>query len=155
MNERIRKISLVVVLVAAAIWGYYNLFGDAGKGAQGDAAERLSATAAPAQRPVAVPADSVRPSAEIVDALYEQAWGVDPFGWKPPPEAGAAGQPAARPEWVLTGIFFSERGPIAVVNDKLVRVGETIDQAKVVDINKRQVTLLTGDKTRVLTIPNG
>jgi len=159
VNVRVRQGILVLILIAASIWGYQNIFGEK----RTSTAARPATAAATAIRPPAVQ----RPAAKAatarstvipnVDELRQMSWGADPFRRQlPTASPKTTGNRANnKPEWRLTGIFFSDSGPIAVINDKLVRVGETIDQAEIVDINKKQVTLRTGGKERILTLPNG
>lgn len=158
MNDRVRQGILVIILITACIWGYQNIFGEKRRRPSPPPAAAVPTAGLIAANPgsSATTVDSAVTIPDL-DELQAEAWGTDPFRWQAPPakSTGARQTAAPKPEWRLTGIFFSENGPIAVVNDKLVRVGETIDQAKVVDINKKQVTLRTGGKERVLTLPNG
>lgn len=54
--------------------------------------------------------------------------------------------------WVLSGILWDSRIPSAVVNNRLVAVGDTLDQWQVMEIRKKQVVLSDGKTTKVLTV---
>jgi hypothetical protein len=43
--------------------------------------------------------------------------------------------------WSLTGIIDNGSTPLAFINGKMVKVGDLVDQARVVKIEKHKVTL--------------
>ena len=72
--------------------------------------------------------------------------GRDPFNW--PPEQQAWFQAAAQPETpdflsglALTGIIWDEKMPLAVINERVHGVGDTVAGATVSDIFKETVVL--------------
>jgi hypothetical protein len=55
----------------------------------------------------------------------------------------------------LTGIVYNDRTPLAIINNRPVKVGDAIDQAKVVDIGTRTVTVEYQGKRVTLTVSKG
>jgi len=49
------------------------------------------------------------------------------------------------PEFVLNGIMYLDGGPRAIINDTMVEVGDTVNGAKVIKIDKRNVILQYND----------
>lgn len=64
------------------------------------------------------------------------AWGRNPFA------PAAVGQ--ARGEMVLSGIMWDETDPTAIINDEIVRVGDSVGGRKVVDIKQDRVIVDDG-----------
>jgi hypothetical protein len=56
------------------------------------------------------------------------------------------------PELVLNGIFASEAGSYALINNRIVREGETISGAKVVRIYANKVELNAFGKEIILRV---
>lgn len=56
-------------------------------------------------------------------------------------EPDAEPQPARRPDWVLSSTLVSELRRVAVINDRLVGVGDSILGARVVGIGARSARL--------------
>jgi len=81
-----------------------------------------------------------------------------------PPEAIQAVVPAGRaqraplePEpdeipLVLTGTLIGGKKPMAIINEKFIRLGEEIDMFRVVRIEANRVVLKAGDHLRTLTV---
>lgn len=70
------------------------------------------------------------------------AWGKDPFVPLVAPEAAVkAGKPVAGQALRLTAVFFGSLRPSAIINDRIVYVGGTVDGQKVVDIGRTHVIL--------------
>ena len=57
------------------------------------------------------------------------------------------------PPMQVQGIFWGGKFPQAIINDKIVKVGETIEGAQVVAIEKDLVTVFFGDKKFDLPSP--
>ena len=70
----------------------------------------------------------------------------------PLPESRNAPEPARRGSFVLTGITGSEQNLIAVVNNQLVRVGERVGEARVVEIQSDRVLLDANGRQITLTL---
>lgn len=99
----------------------------------------------------AVPAEVLRQQA----AIAQQAWGRDPFA--PVPEARLrpvvatpeqwrqAGPTPPAPSFRFTGVSQSGGRWLAVVGDRIVRVGDELDGGfTVTEISKRTLTLVSG-----------
>ncbi len=142
MNDRTRKIIVLSSLPVALIWGYYNLIAksDTTTGPWPD--NQAAATVASA---LPAPLPSPATDSAIIQKIRTRSWGVDPFRGR----TVSHGEPTiAQPtvtksglSWVLNGIIFSETSPVAYVNGRLVKVGEIVNTAKVVSIDRRTVTL--------------
>ncbi|HAM72866.1 MAG TPA: hypothetical protein DCM86_14595, partial [Verrucomicrobiales bacterium] len=59
-------------------------------------------------------------------------------------------EPATFPKLVLQGIYYRPAKPSAVINAKTVYVGDKVAQAKVLAIDRREVTVQWGTEVRVL-----
>jgi hypothetical protein len=57
------------------------------------------------------------------------------------PSARAEEKKPAASEFVLNGIMYLEGSPRAIINDSMVEAGDTVDGARVVKIDKRNVLL--------------
>ncbi len=81
--------------------------------------------------------------------LLKQPWGRDPF------KADiAAGAGAASGELELTGIFLRAGKRIAIINRKFIKEGEDAFGARIVKIEKDQVTVEKNNETTTLRIGN-
>lgn len=52
----------------------------------------------------------------------------------------------------LGGILWDEKIPLAIINDSILREGDSIDGLKIERIEKGKVTLIKGDETYVLEV---
>jgi len=68
-------------------------------------------------------------------------------------QATAAVVPPTPPPLKLQGIYYSRSNPAALINGKALFVGETVEGARVVRIERESVTLEQGGKTNVLRMP--
>jgi hypothetical protein len=140
MSESVRKRVLYVLLVGAIAFGVYNF-------SQPRKQYVPSAAAQPEQETVTgVPAALAQPPVNIA-AIRKASWGRDPFRWDSRPQLRPVmnqnkSEPAYIPGWRLSAILYSNSLPMAVVNGKTVRVGDIVDQAKVVKIDRKRVTLM-------------
>ena len=57
------------------------------------------------------------------------------------------------PAMKIQGIFWGGKFPQAIINDKIVKVGEKIEDVKVLAIEKNSVTVFFGNKQFVLPSP--
>ena len=79
-------------------------------------------------------------------------WGGNPFEVErrsnsPTPQPGAS--PSS---YVLSGILWDSKSPSAIINGRLVGVGDPVGQWKVVEIHKDRVILSDGLTTHVMTL---
>jgi type II secretory pathway component PulC len=142
MNDRTRRIIVFSALPVALIWGYYNLMMKSDGGYIPTANDPSLAT---------VPSiASNLPSTTVSDSatfhkIRSRSWGTDPFRGRTvshrEPTIASSTVAKSGLSWVLNGIIFSETSPLAYVNGRPVKVGEVVNSAKVVSIDRRTVTL--------------
>lgn len=139
MSEIKRRKALYILLVAAIAFGVWNFSQPRkryvpGSMTQPEQETVVSAPVAPTQPPV------------NVDAIKKASWGRDPFRWDSrtpsrPRVDQTRSERVSTSGWNLSAILFSTSMPLAVVNGKTVRVGDIVDQARVVKIEQKKVTL--------------
>ena len=81
-----------------------------------------------------------------------KVWGQDPFGAPPGAvdESGGGAQPMAPAE--LQGIIAGPGGMVAIIDDRIVRIGDRVGAELVVEITPRAVVLRRGLTVRRLAI---
>jgi len=130
MSERMRKVLVYGSLVMALCYGAYNFSGSS----------RPNATEQPLTiEPLAAgPAQPVAPALKARDLtqLEEATWGIDPFA--NPKRKTVAGP---RLSWNLKGIVYNPARPLAYINGVRVGIGDMVNSAKVIAIDKTKVTL--------------
>ncbi len=139
MTEATRKKFVYVALVGAVIFGAYSF--TIGK------KKAMTVPAAEDSTPASIQAAVAGASAAEIESRSARPWGRDPFGSGPAPLVHRSVPPTAitssgpRLSWILSGVVYNEKHPLAFVNRKAVGVGDTVDQARVVKIAKNKVTL--------------
>ncbi|HOD66279.1 MAG TPA: hypothetical protein PK186_05775 [candidate division Zixibacteria bacterium] len=132
MSPARRRLFLYVLLGLAVVWGAYSF-----------RRPRPIATPPPATGAAAdtavVPRSDPPARQSDVSSLAARPWGEDPFRVRVRRTDREPAAPA--PSWRLSGIVYSENHPLAIINSRPVGVGDRVDGAVVIDINKRQVTL--------------
>ncbi len=159
MTEAKRKQMMYGILVVAVIWGAWNL-------SQPRRTPRPVETQ-PVSQEVTVQEPTVEalPSIDMA-AKRSEPWGRDPFTGKAarpssPRESNSASarmsENSARSGkgWSLTGIIDNGTMPFAFINGKMVKVGDLIDQARVVSIEKQKVTLSLNGSQFALKVNKG
>ncbi|MHB1948155.1 MAG: hypothetical protein ACYCQI_08585 [Gammaproteobacteria bacterium] len=78
---------------------------------------------------------------------------------KNPPATTVAPTPRPLPyqppkKLVLNGIFISDQESLALINDRLLKIGESVDGSKVVNITTKQVTMEAEGHLFVLESPS-
>ncbi|MCM8784370.1 MAG: general secretion pathway protein GspB [Candidatus Omnitrophica bacterium] len=58
-----------------------------------------------------------------------------------------------RISFVLSGILFDKKDALAIINGELVREGESVEEATVMEIGPKQVKLRYGEETITLKLP--
>ncbi len=90
----------------------------------------------------------------VFAAPDSNAWGEDPFGAPPgstsEPGAGAEQEPMSPVE--LQGIIAGPRGMVAIVDDRVVRIGDRLGTELVEEITPRAVVLRRGPNVRRLVL---
>lgn len=157
MTEQRRKQMMYGILVVAVIWGAWNLM---------TPRKIILQPATPAATEMTAPVTAA--SAQVsfdVEAKRKEAWGRDPFSGsisRTAESRSASGQKSKttttksnRQGWSLTGIIDNGTTPFAFINGKMVKVGDLIDQARVVKIEKQTVTLSINGSHVALKVTKG
>jgi hypothetical protein len=107
--------------------------------------------------PAVAPTASVDPTqvAPPADVAADRApeWAHDPFSnafeRKPAAQAAAsAPAPEPEPEVTVASILYGDERRLAIVNGRIVRVGDKIGESSVIEIAPRAVTLAGGPRGR-------
>ena len=144
MNEQLRKGIVFSTLPIALIWAYFNLFGKSQPTTPSAASDPALATVTPLTNPAA-PAQTADTS--IINRLKRQPWGSDPFrghaAYHAPvsTRVSAVATTSNTLSFVLSGIMYNDQNPVAYVNGQPVKIGQRINSAKVISIERRAVIL--------------
>ncbi len=128
MNEKTRKKIVFAALIIAVIWGYFN-YEHPEKPVANPTLLKVTPTATGSPHKTSLAGD-------LIEEKNAAAWGNDPFRIKNGKQVTRQGG-----NWVVTGILYHETTPLAYINRTPVRVGDTIDNARVQKIEKNYVTL--------------
>lgn len=149
-------ILLAVTILAALVLGYNLLFGKKGPrpGKKSSnvptVAEVLAARPSPSRSP-GMPAGT--PTRRLAPPPPpNQPWGRDPFAIQ---ESRLPATPKAVVQFSgfkITGVVWGPEGYRALVNDRVVRVGDQVDGARIVRITKKGVEILKDGETLFLTL---
>lgn len=90
-------------------------------------------------------------SAQSRQSRYAQ-WGENPFLTEHRKAAISTPGATALSDPVLNGILWDSKIPSAIVNGRLVNVGDTLDQWQVLEIQKDRVVLSDGATTKTLIL---
>lgn len=129
MNPKTRKTVIYLTLTAAMIYAAVNIT-DKFRMESGASLEPPP----PPQHPVARKAEMPIP----IEKYRVLEWGRDPFRKNVSP---AVTSESLTPGWILNGILYDETDPSAIIDGKLVKVGADINGARVINIQKKVVTL--------------
>ena len=149
MSEGLRKKIIFATLPLAILWAVYNF-------------SNKNSTAPTETQPVAslqtvAPITSSQlPDARFINIEDKQAepWGEDPFRTSPRRQlTKSSGR--SQMAWTLGGIIFSHQTPVAFINKQIVRVGDRVDGATVVSINKKSVVLDYRERQITLKLSKG
>ncbi len=143
MNEKTRQRIVFACLGLAIVWGTLN-FGKSKKPISVPEPKTIKALEA---------STTTRTAQALIDVeQYEkEAWGKDPFRhYRKKKEI----TPVTL-SWNLSGIVYSPDNQIAVINNKTVRVGDRVDQARVIQIKKDQVLIEHHGSPVTLTVTKG
>lgn len=133
MSESVRKKIVFAALPLAIIWAVFNLPGRK---------PASPAETAPPPPQVTAPTQPGMPDPRLIDIKGEQAepWGTGPFRCDTYRSNAKPGT-TARLEWVLGGIIYSQNDPLAFINNQTVQIGDKVDDATVIAIDKRSVII--------------
>ncbi len=104
------------------------------------------------KRTVLTAPDSINRDAQNATVKkYSKDWAMDPFYTEPPQKIRAVRRPAQE-SFHLKAISFAGENSVAMINDKIVSVGEWIGQYKVLKIEADRVILGDGAKSKILSL---
>lgn len=148
MSENTRKKILYAALVGAIIWGVYN-FVPRSK----ISTVTTSKPAVSKQIPLAASSSFARIDKTInVADMKIKGWGTDPF------RAGNKNKTknkTPKKVWKLSGIVFNDINPLAIINGKSIGVGDTIEGAKVLKIERKKVVIEYAGNRISLSVSKG
>jgi type II secretory pathway component PulC len=130
MDPRLRKIIIFSLLVASLIYGYRNFTSKTEHGDSFSPKTDIAAESIPIKHPV---------KTLDIEKYAALEWGPDPFR-RGGTETVIQDSPTVT-GWNLGGILYDDNSPAAIINSRIVRIGESIDGARVMHINKNRVTL--------------
>jgi len=148
MSEKARKRLIFATLPLVVIWAVFNIPSEK----QTPVVSQPVARIAPEIQAVA-PAPLGAGLINVQDRA-SQSWGADPFRTNSY-ESGATGLVPQPREWTLKGIVYTEDNPLAFINQKSVRVGDIVNEAEVLVINKKSVILKFEDQEITLAVNKG
>ncbi len=149
MSTRLRKTLVYCFFVGAVIWGFFTLR---------DGKQEVVVEPSPTIQPLApeTPPGCNMPLINIEEREAEP-WGNDPFrSWKRHRTGTVTHHDQHQSQsWILSGILYNKDNPLAYINWQAVRVGDTIDGARVVAIHRREVTLEQNGNRFIISISKG
>ena len=148
MKTATRQRMVYVALVVAIIWGGYNLLWTE---------PRKPLPPVEVDVPVQMPTTSMAVQIDKlnIDRIAAVGWGHDPFKSTIKTQSHTTDKPKKDLKWILSGIVYNERAPMAVINKKTVRPGDVIDNARVVTINQKTVLMERNGKRFTLRVAKG
>ncbi len=156
MNERTRKLLVFSVALIVVVWGYLNLFGPHKKSSS-PATPTSTALSAPSQ----VKVKEARAGSDNTDRLiitdqiaesYESAvWGKDPFYHSFPDRKSRVVQ-QQKIRLKLLGILYREVAPQALINNRVVSIGDDVSGYRVIKITPDYVTVTNQTETIKLRV---
>ncbi|MCK4606254.1 MAG: hypothetical protein KAU35_03045 [candidate division Zixibacteria bacterium] len=152
MSENTRKKVVYACFVIAVIYGSYNLLMGDDQPQMIEERQQQATNVSAAIHP-AVPSPS-SPELIVTDDMISAPWGADPFRDRVTPETALSPRPNDL-VWVLDGIVYSDRSPMAIINKQMVRSGDTVDKARVIAIGRKTATLEHKGKQFTLTVSKG
>lgn len=155
MSDSLRKKIIFATLPLAILWAAFN-YPSRKTSSQPALPEPIVSAQMPVIAPTApTPATSL-PSINI-EAKRREPWGDDPFrpvNRNARPGAGGHNESTSL-AWALAGIIYSDSSPIAFVNSHMVGVGDKVDSATVVAIDRESITLEYQGRTITLKLHKG
>jgi len=140
VTDKRRQLLTYSVCGIAVIWAAFNFeFGPPKSPNQPNA---VLATIIPISDQAGKKADDLL--AAKLDELHMRNWGMDPFrsGFRAfALEPTDPLQTVKKPQWIVNGILYTASSPIAYINQKPVKVGDHVHNARVLEIGKKDVVL--------------
>lgn len=142
MNERTRKIIIFSTLPIALVWAYFTL------SAKKTVVTPASGPALTTVAPLSAPAQTVQiADTALISRIRSQSWGSDPFRGRTvyhsteTKSVPVVAQSDNQLSFVLSGIMYSAQNPVAYLNGRAVTVGQKVNSATVISIERRAVIL--------------
>jgi hypothetical protein len=154
MNERVRKTLIFLTLPAAVIWGIMNYPTD--ETPTTPASESM--VAAPDSVSVANASSAVPQTDSRLINIEEKTaadWGNDPFRCGAVNGKSAPAAPQQQLSWILKGIIYNNDAPVAYINNRQVRIGDIVNQARVKEIGRNSVVLDHNGRQITLAVNKG
>ncbi|MFQ5452561.1 MAG: hypothetical protein ACE5D6_00030 [Candidatus Zixiibacteriota bacterium] len=147
MTTKTKIKALSLILVAVSIWAYFNLKSDTKDNTEAISTESI---------------ETIMPKKNIVNNKLvnienktKEKWGRDPFRNKKPKKRVIKKTRTKSISWKLSGILFNSDSPIAIINNKPVKIGDKIGNAKVITIDKKSVILEHNGNKITITVTKG
>ena len=150
MSEKTRKGLVFGSLVLSLIWAYFNFSGP-GESKKGRSSKRVVQTEA-----VPMPEPTSPLTGAISDSIYRayesMPWGKNPFYYWYKPVAETRPNHPDQVQLHLLGVLFREYRAQALINDRIVSVGDEIEGYHVADIGRDSVVLKNEKSTITLWV---
>ena len=147
MNEGTRKKVVYGASVLALAWAAYNFPSGRQKPSQTDNYDTSA-------QPIVASAVTNVPEKLIDVELYQSLeWGADPF--RIPEKLQTRRVQQVVKNWKLSGIVYSPDNPMAIINATTVGIGDIIENAKVIKIDRKKVTINYKGSQITLTVTKG
>ena len=148
MSEKTRKYLVYTCLGVAIIWAAFN-YEPSKKIMAND--NNLSVP----QNEIIMQTQTITLSQVEIDRLRTSRWGADPFrapisGQLYTPSKGTGFGPLH-----LSGIVYRDNGSMAIINNRAVGVGDKIDGARIIRIERKKVTVVINGRRKSLTVAKG
>ena len=148
MSDKLRKKIVLVIFFGVTIWGFYNFMPEK--------SENNSNLISNKTVDASINNQPNQPTNIInIEEKSKEDWGRDPFIYPKTKKTTARTKPINNKLLVLSGIIYNNSSPIAVINKKPVKIGDFIDGARVVKINKKDVILELNGSEIVLNVSKG
>lgn len=151
MSEQMRTKVIAGFLIVALIWAGLNYNSNSSK----------TTVDAPQTIPLietGLTTNNVSTNFIDIEKYDTVSWGRSPFNRA---SFSTIDKPQTRTQnnntlsWILSGIIINNSTPIAIINKRPVKIGETIDKAIVTQIEKEKVIIKYNQKEITLTVSKG
>ncbi len=144
MSDTKQRIYMILAAAAIAFWGYNAV---KRQSAESDTAPQQVVTTplAVSTAPVATPE---------VGLVRSKPWAKDPF-YNRKKRRQVNQPPTLANFYELKAIIYNETAPSAFLNGRIVRLGDTVNGAKVTKISKRAVTVEDNGREIIITVNRG
>jgi len=114
-----------------------------------EAIKELEGIAQPTEPPVVIEVPKVEYSAENLRDPFRTNLPQEQTSERGPGTEGALPLPALN----IQGIVWGGKLPQAIINNQVVKVGDTVEGVRIIDINKKGITLLFNGQQHLLSSP--